>query len=336
MKIYKSPYTLTPSTALNSKVHVNTTSGWLLKFDNEDGLVGYSSIQTWPQFGDPTLEELEARLQRLNSFSDKSDSQIVNNVLNWAHQDAIARSENRSAFSENFYNVKNNYLLTKITDLTDDYVESIKAMGFDTLKIKMGNNIEEDTNFLLNHKKIKDFKLRIDFNTRLTYEQARLWLTETAELSESFDYIEDISIFNVNHWSQLRRGFNVPLALDFHLEENLKIDAATTAIDYIIVKPFCDNVKDVISWANQQSKKVVFTSYMDHTLSVVQAANTASEHIDSSLAVENNGMYTQHVYLEDNYSKRVELQETCLRLPKDIGFGFTDLLQSENWQRIGK
>ncbi len=88
--------------------------------------------------------------------------------------------------------------------------------GFDTVKLKMGRDLEKETVFLTNMiAEYPALKWRLDFNESLDPATAQGFL-EGLSVKErtALDFVEDISPFSETVWGGLWKTFRVRLAVD--------------------------------------------------------------------------------------------------------------------------
>src|SRR5690606_34467791 len=94
-----------------------------------------------------------------------------------------------------------------------EQLQALKTQGFDTLKIKLGKDLEFEKSFLNKLAETADFKLRGDFNSTLSWQDFENFFKDLP--NEKIEYIEDPFPYEVDLWNEARKL--VPLALDFEL-----------------------------------------------------------------------------------------------------------------------
>ncbi len=331
MKIYKSPYQLQLPSAPNSASNNKTISGCLLKFEFEDQ-VGYSTAQTWPEFGDPLLEDVLEELKNIKSINENSNSQIINNILSWAKMDAWARAQKQPLFDNK--NIKNNYLVTDICQFDTQALSALNKKNISILKFKFGRNIAAETKVLKETSEFKKFKWRIDFNSTFSLDKIFTWLKQNPWIIDNLEYLEDPVPFNVREWSEIKSKFKINLALDIKVDEFIKIKNSETVVDIIIIKPFSDHVEALTQWALDKNIKVVFTSYMDHLIGQSFAAVIAHQH-SASLGEQllDCGLSTNHVFEPYKYTLNQANASKGIA-SNNYGVGYGDLLEFEPWELL--
>lgn len=325
MRAFKSPYQLALKGSLNAQMNQTKVNGLLLKIQFNASLVGYSSVQTYPQFGDPTLEEVEQSILTWLRTGD-SKSQITKNIVNWANRDAIARKQNLS-LKVDPQCFENHFLVNDMKTLTSESLKQVKHQGYKIIKFKMGRNLAEETQILRCQAELKNFKWRLDFNASLNKSQWISWGKENLDLFKNIEFVEDPIPFDLDDWRVVKQSLPVKLALDFHLEQHLRQQQTAEVVDVIVIKPMVDNIDDVIQWVIKHDKKYLFTSYLDHVIGQKNAQLDLMQYLpkmkDSLLAC---GLNSNFVFEQTSYS---EFTENSAQ-----GIGYTSLLQGEKWQEI--
>lgn len=168
-KIECSPYTLSSSRTLN-RFAKSSVEGYLLRFHFSNDLVGYSSLQSWPQLGDHSVKEEIEALQQKQPFN------LGRHALAFAAKDAKARASKVKLYTH-LTDIKNHFTLGMLEKVNI-------PEAFDTVKIKVN---ETSLAILKNENWLKQYKLRIDFNgLPISYQMAKNCLSDY-----NVDFFED-------------------------------------------------------------------------------------------------------------------------------------------------
>lgn len=307
MKIWGAPYELTFRPPVNK-----SRFGSLLRFEFEGIGFGYADLFPWPEFRDEPLNIQIANLRegRLSPLLERS--------VEFARQDAIARKLKKSLFEG--VTIPRSHFLFMNPEITHRDLEEVRAHGYRTLKIKLENGVEglnkisEDFNF----------KIRLDFNNKLTENQFVNFLEKmTATTKKRIDFIEDPTPFENNSWRRMQNG--LALALDCGSDKDFSA-YTELGFKYLVLKPARQNVHEV-----ELPKHVspVFMGYLDHPIGQSFAALEAARWDGDKL---DTGLTYHSCYKENNYSERLRVKDATLIPEKTIGIGFGDLLEKESWE----
>ncbi len=171
-----STYTLKAKRPLNRFGNQEVT-GTLLKVHFDKIGYGYSSLQTWTELGDASLEV------ELAALKNKTPLLLGAKALQFAKTDATARAKNECLY--NHLDIQNHYSLGTV-----DKIEIPSA--FQCIKIKLDENFK---NTLKKNEWLKNYKLRIDFNLALVKSTEESLLASLKLFN--IDYIEDLG-FSTN------------------------------------------------------------------------------------------------------------------------------------------
>jgi O-succinylbenzoate synthase len=78
------------------------------------------------------------------------------------------------------------------------------------------------------------------------------------------------------------------------------------------------------------SREIVVTSYMDHAIGQMFAAQFAAAHGVTNVC----GLFTHVLYEPDPFFERVRAEGPRLLAPEGTGIGFDDLLESLPWKTL--
>lgn len=305
MKIYFSPYELKSTTF--------SRRGALLKIIEEEGRVGYADCHPWPELGDLSLDE------QLDCLSRQKMSSLTAQSLAFAKIDAGLRSRGLSAFT-GLRIPKSHYLVMKLTPNAFFEVQEAMNQGFNLFKIKLGKGLEEEIPFLLKVLEIIP-KVRLDFNHACTKQTFCDFLTQIKPFLMKVDFIEDPFQFEEQAWAEIQAKYGVDLACD---REAVAVNGKVCSAKVLVHKPAVEQV------FKNTAHGIIVTSYLDHPLGQACAAFVAAKYYPESIC----GLNSHRIYLPNTYSVRLEWHSPEFKVPRGLGFGFDDLLQEEQWQRL--
>jgi o-succinylbenzoate synthase len=338
-------YSLRPKPLLGA-VNVTTSRaakvGLLLRFQFGDQSLGYSSIQSWTEFGDETLDELKTQLRSIPTLKDESAAFFELSALvrrSWYHalEDSVARKEGRSLFSALAVPRSHCLILSGSEDLLRDRLEIMSdawAEGFTSFKLKAELDLSRELSFwgsLDFHiwlQRRPKAKFRIDFNAQLEERQYRDFVASFPnDISNYIDYIEDPVPYSEIQWAQLPQ---VPrLAADFipWLEDDLETRISAPVL---IIKPARQDAQKLASFPG----KISVTSYLDHPLGQAAAAWEAGR----LMKIKGKDLLTcglqSHLVYEPNEFSDLLGKGAEWSPPPGHGFGFDDELAAQGWKKL--
>lgn len=324
MKISYSEYEIKPLSLLNNQTgSLQGRHGALLKMQWPDGKIGYADLHPWPELGDQPLE-----VQIQNMKKGKMSSQIEQSI--WlARRDAVARSQNISLL-KHVDDIRNNYLVTDALLIDEAKLKEISRTGYKSLKIKVGRDQKAEADLI--DRAAAYFLIRLDFNSvgNLTSFQKFFKLLKP-ETIKKIEYVEDPFAYDQVKWLEAQKI--APLAADRELS---KIDFKKTtkpSFQVMVIKPALIDVEKAIRFAKQENLKCVITSQMDHAVGQMHALSVASE-LKRELEgmILDSGCATHQLFENDEYFKEIYQQGAYIQAVRGAGIGFTDLLESRQWQ----
>ena len=317
MELWASPYKLRSRSPLSAKASSLERSGALLRV--RDGTnFGYADLHPWPELGDQPLDIQLAELAtgRTTSLSSRS--------LAFASLDAGFRSREVAAFARLIV-PGSHFLVTDLGALTETTLSKIWADGFRILKLKLGRDLAADVRILSSLPLLR-FQLRFDFNGTLDVAAYVNFVTLLPrEVRDRIEFVEDPVPWSVKAWRECAAA-GPALALD----RAPSLEISETPFDWCILKPAVQEPERVRALALAAGAQLCVTSYMDHPLGQVMAAYVAAQIPE----VKTCGLLTHLCLVESEWTERLTVEETRLVPPAGPGFGFTDLLEKENWKRI--
>lgn len=327
IKISYSPYQLKPQHLLNSNASAEERSGFLLKVEwPEDGRVGYADLHPWTELGDASIEDQMSDL-RLGRMS----SQIEQSV--WlADRDAHMRKEGRGIF-DSMPSVRNNFIVTDFSKVNEELLAQLLKQQFTSLKVKVGRDLAKEARFV-NQVAAKGFSLRLDFNAAASLSTVKKFIHDLNPSTLSkLEYIEDPIPFDMEEWALLRQL--VPLALDNQFSRVDWSEVTAVPFDVLIVKPAKIDVSKAVQICQQFKLRATVTSYMDHPVGVMHALGIAMDLKKKFPNMMNDpGCLTHTLYQMDSFSAAVTAQGPYFMGAKDVGIGFTSLLEKLTWYKL--
>ena len=329
MTIWVAPYSLRWSQSPNAATATRDRVGALLRVETTDGF-GYADLHPWPELDDEPLQ------RQLDLLKESHATPLTRRSLELARIDARFRSLKQNAFGS-LAVPRSHFLIPDLLELKVTELDDVRSRGFDTLKIKLGRKLALEVAKLneLRDALVK-FKLRFDFNGRLAPADFETFITTLAvPLREQIEFVEDPVKWNAAAWQELLH-LGVPLALDRVSDAELtdQLQTPSQAYQWCVLKPAIQEPLDLVKLATQTKASVCVTSYMDHPLGQVSAAFEATRLTGTDVPPATCGLLT-HLSLDQNsYADRLRVEDTRLQAPEGFGFGFTDLLEKENWKRL--
>lgn len=302
----------------------NIRKGTLLKFTFNTGGVGYSDCHLWPEFGDPTLDEMIGYI-RFKRY----DNPYFQNMLIHAYIDLRSR-QGKMSLGDDRRNIKNHYLIQDITTLSKDLLQRLELEGFTHIKLKVGRDISKEIELITKHfSSSSPFQLRLDFNSLTTKEQYVSMITELVKCGVLIEFCEDPFSYDHQEWIVVQEQTGVSIAADRYAD---KISEDTPFPFIVIIKPAVDELGKMEP--HLKDKKFVVTSYLDHPVGQVAAAYRA-QLLELNFPENNmcHGLLSHHVYQPNQYSKHLSQKGPYFVFPKGCGVGFEEELKEEPWVR---
>ena len=292
----------------------------LLKFVFEDESIGYSSFKPWEHLGDKDIGS------QLSLLKKREFSSLTKKSLFHARIDAKYRALKKNPFSRFKEFLKTNFLIP-VSGLRD--LESGKCY-----KIKLGSQKKEELEVLksLDRETLKNLSLRFDFEGLLDLDELKDYLPCLHKFKDNIEYIEDpFKEPSAYFIKELKSLTDIPLAID----RVTVPDSALKEFEYRIVKPS----KDDLSYLYNQShfKKIVFTSYMEHELSILASYYEALDFYEKSkLKALTSGFSTFLLFSDSLFGKAFRIEDGIL-IPNYMNtFGFfpQEILESLSWSEL--
>lgn len=326
IKIFFHPYFLKPMTVLNAVAKPTARQGVLLRVEWSDGHVGYADLHPWPELGDLSLaEQLEdLRLGRMTT-------QIEQSI--WlARRDAVLRKQRKNVFDVG-EKIRNNFLLSNYQDLKPGFLDELKKEGFTTVKVKMGQDLQQEA-AALTHIAAAGLRIRLDFNALGSWQIFEKFMTGLApSVRALIDYVEDPFPFDFHAWNEARKLCKIALDNQYDKVPWGRIPSAP--FDVIVIKPAKTDVDKAVGYCQKWNLKLTVTSYMDHPVGVIHALGVAmdlkKQHGDMVLEA---GCLTHRLFQMDSFSAEIGTQGPYILKTKGVGVGFDSLLEALPWRPV--
>lgn len=324
-RIWISPYTLSARRSLGSHSPARTREGSLLKVAFENGSLGYADLHPWVEFGD---EPLAVQLKMLGAGS---LTPLSSRSVELARLDSQFRALGESAF-EGLSVPNSHFLFTEASLLTSDIASDAEADGFTVMKVKAGKNLLGERKALesvFGPESASKLKLRLDFNSSLDQKTVTDWLLSlSAQVRSRIEFCEDPCAFDANAWKEIRKRTEIDLYCDLESETLFANDAS--GIRGLVLKPARQNPSQLQS----KTYALVITSYLDHPLGQMGASFEAAR-LNQIRDVSVCGLLSHVAYEPTAYSERLPARGPVL-LPNldEVGLGFGDLLEAEDWKEL--
>ena len=328
MKIWFSPYQLTPRGPLNSKVKEKFRKGSLLRIRFDNGAVGYADVCPFSEMGDRPLEF------ELKHIATAKPSNLGARSLFYAQADAEARSQNKSLYDRTV-KIKNHFLIYNIDRFDLDRVEKIEAAGFTEFKIKMGRDLTYETEQVekLSNRLSSRSRLRLDFNAIFSRDRFVDWFDKNQKWLRPFlEFIEDPFTYDAKEWREVSEKWNVTFALD-RAADPLTTSAVGAGV--IIIKPAIQVPEKIIEKFLNSNKKFVFTHHMDFALGQMAALFSAqSLYHDAKEQILQCGLQHHDIYENTAFQEAIKLDGPYILPPDGFGLGFDKLLENQSWHEL--
>lgn len=317
MKIATSRYTLQYSGSKERPPR----QGALLKVSFPDHLCGFADCHPWAELGDDPLD------QQLQKLAQNELTSLTERTLAFARIDAEARGEKRNLFKD--LTIPRSHKLIAGTDMLN--IQNAAAEGARLIKVKVGNDIHADATALdrcAGELHRLGMKLRLDFNCKIDEQAFLNFLKNGTAWIKYIDFFEDPFLYDPIRWEKVREEYGIQLACDRHAHLALEFPRSC---DVLVVKPAVQDAAHFLT-SRPDSRKLVFTSYLDHPLGQLGAAYVAAKAAASSDRVIECGLLSHQVYTPTPFSSRLKHHATLLMPPMEgSGWGFTDLLENIEW-----
>ncbi|OFZ19561.1 MAG: hypothetical protein A2Z20_08335 [Bdellovibrionales bacterium RBG_16_40_8] len=329
MKIWYSPYQLSPKGLLNSKVREKFRKGALLRIRFEDDAVGYADVCPFAEMGDRPLEF------ELKHIAMSKPSNLGARSLFFARADAEARAKNASLYDKTV-KIKNHFLIYDIDRFDIERIKKIESAGYSEFKIKMGRDIAYETEKVekLSNRLSNRSRLRLDFNASFSRDRFVDWFDKNQKwLRPCLEFIEDPFGYDAKEWREVSEKRNVAFALD------LAADPLSTGAEgarVVIIKPAIQDPAKIFDKFSNSDKKFVFTNHMDFPVGQMAALYTAqSFYHEAKEKILTCGLQHHDIYENTEFQEAIKNDGPYILPPDGFGFGFDKILEKQSWHEIG-
>ncbi|MFN8791413.1 MAG: enolase C-terminal domain-like protein [Bdellovibrionales bacterium] len=327
MKFFCSLYELQQKKLRAKDKALPPRKGAILRIEWSEDRVGYSDLHPWPELGDPDLESHLTELRQLRL------TPMVEQAIWLASLDAVGRKEQRNIY-DNQTLLKNNALLLKVNPHTVELLDPLAQAGYSSVKIKVGESLADEIEFINRAVRTHQMRLRLDFNCRLTLPSFQKFVDGLSPAAKrQIEYVEDPFPYTEESWAQAQKL--LPLAIDWELNR-VPIDQENPVVaDVLIVKPTHQDVNARVAQALRWGKKITVTSHMGHPLGVMQCAHVAQLlHKKYPNSLLEPGCMTFDVFEPTEFHSLLNLQGPYIKKVGGWGIGFDFVLKSQKWNLL--
>ncbi|MEZ5324380.1 MAG: hypothetical protein R3F19_04890 [Verrucomicrobiales bacterium] len=309
-------YQLQPVASLNAKTGDGLCEGVLIRVGG-----GHGCVHPWTSLGDEPLSE------QLHLLAIGKPTALGERALQCCAIDAAARAEKRSLF-RGLKVPRSHVTVTEVDALAVADLASIRAAGFDCVKIKLGADAERGAcqiNALADRWRSSNppVRIRLDFNGTLNPDGLRRFSQRLrSHTSDLIDFVEDPFPYEPLLWQQLQ----LETGLRFALDRNSERFAADPAFPVRVWKPTCSPPP-----ISSSSERLVITSCMDHAIGQLFAAYEASVFPGE---VDTCGLLTHPLFCEDPFFRQLRIEDARLVPPPGPGLGFGAMLAVLPWKAL--
>lgn len=289
-------------------------------------VIGYGDCHPWPELGDAPLQ------MQLEKLTRSSMTPLMEQTVWLAKRDGLARAQRNNLVQQN-PKIRNHVLITHPLRVTDAEFASWRAQGFSHLKIKMGKDLKKELDWLNNIGRVHAFRLRIDFNAKLTWDDFEFFsLGIDPTVRTKIEYVEDPFPFVNSEWEKARAL--LPLAIDLEAK-NVNWDNGKAPFSYIILKPAVQDVQTVVDRAIRLRKPLIVTSYMDHPVGQLHALAVAGDlRRQYPNLLLDCGLMSNGEYEDNSFTPHFKIQGPYIAGVDGYGVGYDNLLGSLPWLKL--
>lgn len=320
-RIWFSPYQLHPRQKLGDHARPGPRDGALIRVEYPELGMGYADCHPWHELGDPPLAE------QLKGLANGRLTPLTRNSLTISLWDAEARSRGRSLF-EHLVVPRSHFLLTDLSDESLERARHALAEGFDRIKLKLGAGWKDRLPLLLALLEMPGARFRIDLGSLLDPPLLQELLFQLKDFLQKIDYLEDPLGWRPG------RGFGpAPEGWTFAVDRQVGdcLDGAVPEPEWptvLVIKPAVNEWEPIVTRAVAGGRKLVFTSYLDHSVGQLSAAfvaaRTAAAHPE---AVEVCGLLSHTAYEWNPFSEALRSRDARLEADGGPGLGLGPLLE---------
>lgn len=311
---------------ISSRVGGCPRVGVLLRVTFQNREVGYASYQSWPELNNAFSQSLSKFYQ----------------ALFYARQSAVALTEKRSLW-DGLSVPPSHFLIPSFSFFEQKKInlENLKKNGFLYIKLKVGRNPKDEASLLrsrADEMSALGFKVRLDFNASLSYDNLQYFLEESgSSFCSIIDFLEDpLSLTTLeSEWCQIRAQWNIPLALDlFSIDLKDLKQKSLQAVSVLVWKPAyqkLESILQLLSWF--PTLKLVVTSDLGHPLEQLSSAWEASRLVNylGRDRLQTCGLLSSVAYEPLQGGFDLESKGPFLIPPSGFGFGLEEKIESHDF-----
>ncbi len=318
-QIYIHPYTMRSRDSLNAKSKRVEHEGVLIRVEGDRGY-GYGCIHPWPELGDYPLD------QTLGMLCSGELVPLSQRALYCVEVDMVARSENRSLF-DGLAVPRSHATL----EMNEGSLSATVDAGFQIVKLKVGRDPVAETDFIREASgRFPDLVWRLDFNHVMDDRAVVKFLGALGDdVRDKIDFIEDAYPSESSPWVNALGPFDVPMAVDREVED------AFGGFGVAIIKPAINDPGPILERALDETRRCVFTSYMDHPLGQAFAAWEAARALQQFPdMVDTCGLITHGLFEANAFTEALGVPGPDFYSPAGTGLGFDHLLEDLSWKPL--
>lgn len=309
------PYELVSNGVIKSYQNYSVRKGALLRFTFAPDCIGYADCHPWQELNDLCLDD------QLTNLKQKKITPLLAQSIQFAKLDAMAR-QNKTNLLEGLPLPKGHFLLTVLNEKSYLIIQDKLQEGFTDFKIKLGKDIENETNWLIKILLDYDIKVALDFNCHLTKEQFLVFLKKISSVREKIYFFED-------PFEGCEREDQTDYGIDKCVLQTINKHKNSVAVFKPAIQPLQTFQKEI------SNRNIMVTSYLDHPFGQVCAAYyTALLFKQNPKHCLKHGLLTHYCYLENDFSRHLVQKGPNFTPPKGTGFGFDEELQKLSWQLL--
>jgi O-succinylbenzoate synthase len=318
--LHHHPYTLYSRGALNAVSQRRDFHGALILVEG-----GVGCLHTWPEFGDPPIEE------QLEILRAGGSTKVIERALHMAAIDGEARRQGVSLFAG--LEIPPCHYSWDQNQPSPPQMKRVIEEGWQAIKTKGWGRVGEVLRWLDSFAS-KDttgkIRLRVDFNSCLTAHDFRNFMTwMSPRVRERLDYVEDPFPYDAALWTEMQETLHVRLALDKQLR------GASEGFDIAVLKPGRREWRELVHDLPGQTR-VVMTSAMDHAIGQSFAAyESAVAWRELGGRLDLCGLSTEHLFAQDDFFARLQSKGGQLSVDREgTGLGFDAVLKKLKWEKV--
>lgn len=316
-RIFIHRYTLHSKSGLNSRSDRTAHEGALIRIGD-----GVGCLHPWRELGDPSLDELLDDLRQHHFFRP-----LVGAAVRCAMVDGSARKQGVSLFDG--VTVPESH--ATVAGGLEEIQRAVSA-GFKVVKMKAGRDLKHELSVLReSYTAYPDLRWRLDFNGTMQLQAMLSFLGDLDDgMLGKIDFLEDPFEVGSEEWERLHEMYSIPLAVDRCVEK------APCIATFAVCKPALEDITAMSARAMLNGWDIVVTSYMDHPIGQCYAAWSAAKVeqryygvLDPTAGLMTHGLYEPNAFIE-----RLGAPSPQWKSPGGTGFGFDDLLEKLDWERL--